>query len=89
MNNNCLEGIKCPKCGSEGPFIVEVRVQVLMHDEGSEDCNSDNHWDGNSYMRCYMCDADGLAKDFNTTTTQEQDHESESQVCLRGRHLVR
>lgn len=64
MNTNCLIGIKCPSCGSEGPFIIEVRTQVLMYDNGSEDCDSDNHWDSLSYMRCYECDRDGQAREF-------------------------
>ena len=67
-NTNCLEGIKCPNCGSEGPFIIEVRTQVMMHDDGSEDYNGDIHWDDNSYMRCFECDEDGPAKHFRTTT---------------------
>ncbi len=66
-NHNCLEGIKCPICGSEGPFIIEVRTQVMMYDDGSEECDSDIHWDGDSYMRCSYCDEDGLAKDFRST----------------------
>ncbi len=71
MNNNCLEGIKCPICGSEGPFIIEVMTQVMMYDDGSDDYTSDIHWDGDSYMRCYRCDEDGPAKHFRTTTTTE------------------
>ncbi len=80
MNSNCLEGIKCPACGSEGPFVIEVRTQVLMYDEGSEDYNSDSHWDNTSYMRCDECDEcdeDGPAKHFRTPTTQENDHDQQ------------
>ncbi len=68
MNSNCLEGIKCPSCGSEGPFIIEIKTQVLMYDDGAEDCDSDHHWDKDSYMRCYECDEDGPAQDFRITT---------------------
>lgn len=67
MNNNCLEGIKCPHCGSEGPFVIEVQTQVLLYDNGSEDYNSDHHWDDNSYMRCFECDAEGTTEYFHTT----------------------
>jgi len=74
-NHNCLEGIKCPICGSEGPFIIEVRTQVMMFDDGSDDYTSDIHWDGDSYMRCYRCDEDGPARHFRTPTTQENDHD--------------
>ena len=74
-NHNCLEGFKCPICGSEGPFIIEVKTQVMMYDDGSDDYTSDIHWDGDSYMRCYRCDEDGPAKHFRIPTTQENDHD--------------
>jgi hypothetical protein len=63
-NTNCLAGIRCPSCGSEGPFIIEVTVQVVMSDEGSEYGEGDLHWDEESYMRCAECDFDGTAADF-------------------------
>ncbi len=72
MNTNCLEGIKCPKCGSEGPFVVEVTTQVMLHDEGSEDYNSDVRWDGDSYIRCVECDHDGQAKEFRIHDKTEE-----------------
>ena len=68
-NTNCLAGIRCPSCGSEGPFIVEVTVQVVMSDEGSEYGEGDLHWDEESYMRCVECDADGTAADFSGELT--------------------
>jgi hypothetical protein len=72
MNNNCLEGIKCPSCGSEGPFFIEAKIQVLMWDSGSE-CNIYTYhlWDGASYMRCYECDKDGPAQDFRIEVTTQ------------------
>ncbi len=35
-NNNCLEGIECPHCGSQGPFRVSVIVygRALITDDG-------------------------------------------------------
>ena len=64
-NTNCLVGIRCPSCGSEGPFIIEATVQVVMSDEGSEYGEGDLHWDEESYMRCAECDFDGTAADFS------------------------
>lgn len=76
MNSNCLEGIKCPSCGSEGPFFIEVQTQVLMWDDGSEgNIESNLHWDEDSYMRCYECDEDGPSQHFRTPTPQEDDHD--------------
>ena len=35
-NNNVLDGYKCPKCDSEGPFRMDVTIwgQVLVSDDG-------------------------------------------------------
>jgi hypothetical protein len=68
-NTNCLAGIRCPSCGSEGPFIIEVIQQVRMYDEGSEEAGGDIHWDSESYMRCEACDFDGTAADFKKQET--------------------
>ena len=65
MNTNCLAGIRCPKCGSEGPVIIEVPHQVVMGDEGAEDTGGDLHWDSDSYMQCVECEWEGTAKDFS------------------------
>ena len=70
MNTNCLTGIKCPQCSSEGPFIIEVTQQVLMHDEGAEDVQGVIHWDGDSYMRCDSCGYDNPAASF----TEKEEH---------------
>ena len=83
MNTNCLIGIKCPDCGSEGPFIIEVRTQVLMTDDGSEDCDSDHHWDSLSYMRCYECDRDGQASEFFTPEQGESEIQTFAGSILR------
>ena len=69
-NTNCLEGVRCPECGSEGPFIVEVRQQVRMYDEGTEEVEGDIHWDDGAYMRCEACDFDGTAVDFSKEGAQ-------------------
>jgi hypothetical protein len=70
-NTNCLAGIRCPSCGSEGPFIIEVTQQVRMYDEGSEECGSDTQWEDESYMRCEACDFDGTASDFKEQETPD------------------
>jgi hypothetical protein len=36
-NTNCLEGRRCPKCGSYGPFTVLTRQWVSIHDDGTDD----------------------------------------------------
>lgn len=73
-NSNCLEGMRCPKCKSLGPFIIETLKQFLVSDEGTEDVGSDTHWDGDSYCRCQECDTDGKVWDF----TENKDGKTET-----------
>jgi hypothetical protein len=80
MNNNILMGIKCPACGSEGPFFIEVKTQVLMSDDGSDDSDGDHHWDGDSYMRCFDCDREGQAKEFYLVQESHTPEKSEVQT---------
>lgn len=63
MNTNCLAGMQCPNCKSNGPFIVEVTTTVLLHDDGTEDYG-DKHWNESSYMSCPECDHEGQAGEF-------------------------
>lgn len=34
MNTNLLKGMKCPQCGSKGPFRAEITTWVDLHDDG-------------------------------------------------------
>jgi hypothetical protein len=70
-NTNCLAGIRCPSCGSEGPFIIEVTQQVRMYDDSVEECGGDIKWNGEAYMRCEACDFDGEVADFSVTDDEE------------------
>jgi hypothetical protein len=35
-NVNCLDGKRCPECGSFGPFEVIVSMRVLLSDNGTD-----------------------------------------------------
>ena len=63
-NTNCLEGIRCPKCGHEDSFKVEVTVLVLVEDEGVTDDLSGSEWDQDHYCECDNCQHSGKIKDF-------------------------
>lgn len=55
-NTNCLEGMRCPKCGSHAPFRIAIKVVVLMHDDGFDnDTLSDTAWGPDSYCQCEQC----------------------------------
>ena len=68
MNENCLFGFQCPSCGSCGPFYIEARLVVLVHDDGTDFPEQDNmdvmEWDNESYCKCYNCELYGTVKDF-------------------------
>jgi len=65
-NENCLAGMKCPECESEGPFDIEVVTMVTMHDDGSEDCKVGDgmDWGPKSACACQRCSYSGEADDF-------------------------
>lgn len=39
MNENMLEGIKCPECGSLGPFVMSLNIlgYAVVTDDGWDD----------------------------------------------------
>ena len=65
-NTNCLQGFRCPKCGSIEPFYIDVVTSVRMWDDGSDlGYGADLEWEDDSYCMCGECSHDGKVKDFN------------------------
>lgn len=62
-NENCLEGMSCPKCGSEEPFNISIRTVMEVWDNGTEG-NEDTEWDDKDYCRCGRCKYEGKVRDF-------------------------
>jgi hypothetical protein len=62
-NTNCLEGMACPKCGSEGPFKIECKTYFEVYDSGTGD-HEDVVWDEDSLIECMECHHDGTVFDF-------------------------
>jgi hypothetical protein len=62
-NTNCLQGIRCPKCGHEDSFKIEATVLVLVTDDGTEDLGH-SEWDADYYCECDNCHHSGTIKDF-------------------------
>lgn len=54
MNENCLEGMACPKCGSEGPFHITCVCTAKVYDDGVSE-TTDHEWDSNSVCYCEKC----------------------------------
>lgn len=64
-NTNCLEGMRCPSCGNEDEFRIEMVITVKVTDEGTEDMGGDYYWDKDSWCFCPQCEWDGTVKDFS------------------------
>jgi len=59
-NTNCLEGLRCPKCGHKDEIIVFAKMWVSLNDDGTDpyadsvECG-DVEYDENSPARCPEC----------------------------------
>lgn len=71
-NHNCLEGIRCPNCGHEDRFNIEVRCFAEFTDD---DCETygDNEWDEKSSIQCYECDHQGIIEEFCIEAKETQE----------------
>ena len=65
-NVNCLEGKRCPECGSYGPFEVLVSMRVLLRDSGTDDAEDGTIWyDSDAPTKCDSCRHAGKFGDFD------------------------
>jgi DNA-directed RNA polymerase subunit RPC12/RpoP len=53
-NTNCLDGIRCPYCGSEDSFDIEAKCTVRVSDDGTDEGRG-FEWDENSAIACTDC----------------------------------
>lgn len=72
MNTNCLEGMKCPKCGSDGPFRIAVTTIAIMYDDGS-DSVGDLRNDDSSFCGCEQCGYERNVRAFKQEPTYQCD----------------
>ena len=63
-NTNCLEGMRCPQCGSYGPFSIDATVTVTVTDEGTDDDGCDYEWHAASRCFCNECRHVGTVATF-------------------------
>lgn len=62
-NTNCLEGFKCPKCGFEDSFEIEMKSTFTLTDDGTGD-HGDTEWGDEAACQCGDCGHLGTVKDF-------------------------
>ena len=63
-NDNCLDEMRCPMCGSYGPFYIGITTVVLVEDYGITDEPNDKVWDGSSSCACSECQYPATVADF-------------------------
>jgi hypothetical protein len=62
-NENCLEGMRCPKCKALEPFDISVLCTAKVFDDGTEETH-DMEWDDTNACSCPACGFQGLVRDF-------------------------
>ena len=83
INDNVLTGIKCPHCGSQGPFVMAVtrRGYATVSDDGFDDFNAcESEFDG-------PCECLDCGKDFNFMNFDDNDARV-PQLCWSPKSLI-
>jgi len=62
-NTNALDGMQCPECKSEEPFLISCNTVALFYDEGSDEVY-DLEWDNDNACVCTKCSYTGTVRDF-------------------------
>jgi Zn ribbon nucleic-acid-binding protein len=62
-NENCLAGIRCPKCKQQDRFRIVGLCTFEVTDDGSE-AVGDHEWDEESSISCPECGHAGKVNDF-------------------------
>jgi Zn ribbon nucleic-acid-binding protein len=76
-NTNCLEGMKCPKCGQDDSLKIEATCIFTVTDDGTEDEGNGHEWGDTNYCECPDCGHHGTVADF---TIEEWSKEKEAVV---------
>ena len=67
-NTNCLEDIRCPECGYEDDFLINVTVKafdVRVTDDGYDIFDSPfRHDEWDDEIKCGECDHEGTLEEF-------------------------
>ena len=63
-NDNCLDGLVCPKCGSFEPFKIEASGYFLVWDEGTDGVPESTDWSDDSSCVCPKCSFFGTVADL-------------------------
>lgn len=86
-NTNCLDGIRCPRCGQAEHFHVEARVTCLVTDDGAEP-RGDTDWDGDSQCSCPECGHGGPLSTFRLVLPPDPDERNDDRAEWAGYALA-
>jgi hypothetical protein len=75
-NENCLDGMRCPKCGSLGPYLIDSDSTFEVEDMGT-DTFGGVEWDEHSPCECKECEFRGLVGDFENDGKGSQEAQDE------------
>ena len=64
-NENCLRGIRCPRCGNEDRLFIAATVLADVTDDGADIArHTDMEWNDDSSARCPDCGEAGVLGGF-------------------------
>jgi len=66
-NDNCLIGMACPECKSQGPFDIECKSTFTVWDDGTDLEYTGPDWEDDSPCSCRQCNHEGTVADFTIT----------------------
>jgi ribosomal protein S27AE len=81
VNVNCLENMRCPKCGYDGEIVVFASRWVSLTDDGT-DPYADSvrnmggvEWEDKSPARCPSCGHDGILANWEALGAEDEELE--------------
>lgn len=69
-NNNCLEGLECPKCGEHDMLLIEMSAVMELTDNGTG-YHTDTYWNEDSYCQCSSCTKQGKVREFRIDRVED------------------
>jgi DNA-directed RNA polymerase subunit RPC12/RpoP len=80
QNDNCLQDMACPECGSRAMFRITSTIVAEVCDSGTDRDESDCEWDGKSDCRCGECDHSGTVDEFTIEDLDDTLYQMEGEV---------
>ena len=81
VNDNCLNGIQCPRCKSNGPFFIDTSCTGLWRDDGigGDDCTA-FFYNEDSNISCVSCSKRGIVSKFRKEKDGEEQEADSARV---------